>query len=66
MKINYILKIWRKYIMPIDELKQYLKENLTIEIENDYVSYEGNVIKISLYLDGEKISSDYVITESYN
>jgi hypothetical protein len=46
--------------MNIDELKEYLKENLTIDIDQE-VGYDGvKHTEISLMLDGEKISTEYL------
>lgn len=42
------------------ELKQYLKNHLTISIDTRYVSYDGNKLEVKLMLDDEVISSDYI------
>lgn len=40
----------------MDELKDYLKENLKIKLH-----YKGdNIIEIALLLEGEEISSDFI------
>ena len=51
--------------MDINVLKQLLKDNLKIKIEYDDIQYEGEILKVSLLLDGEEISNDYVITNPY-
>ncbi|WP_157793893.1 hypothetical protein [Paenibacillus donghaensis] len=45
------------------ELTEYLKNNLSIEIEEDYISYSGSGIRVNLLLNGERISTDYVVTK---
>ena len=41
--------------MTKEELKQYLKENLTVRV---YTSYDDNYVRVSLELEGEEISGD--------
>jgi len=48
-----------------DELKQYLKDNLKIKIENDSRNWEGDTLEVYLYLEDEKISNSYVITNHW-
>lgn len=47
--------------MTKEELIQFLKENLTIEVTREYLGldYEHEVIKVNITLDGEEITSDY-------
>lgn len=42
----------------------FLKNNLSIEIEEDFVSYSGSGIRVNLVLNGERISTDYIVTKS--
>jgi len=46
-------------------IKQYLKNHLTIEIDRD-MSYDGNTLIVKLLIDGEKISSDRIYTDSWD
>lgn len=51
--------------MDKEELIAFLKENLTISIE-EYNDYHDKGINIKLELDGEKISESSVVTEINN
>jgi len=44
------------------ELTEFIKNNLSIEIEEDYISYSGSGIRVNLVLNGERISTDYIVT----
>lgn len=52
--------------MTLDEIKQYLRENLSVEIKLDFDSdyYGGGSykVKVSLWLGDEKISESYSST----
>jgi hypothetical protein len=49
--------------MEKEELIEYLKQNLKISVDTKTQSYVGTGIEIKLYLEDEKISSDYIITK---
>ena len=46
--------------MDEEAIKQYLKENLTIAVDQSKGFYGEKHCEIILLLDGEKISSDYL------
>jgi hypothetical protein len=47
------------------ELRELLKEHLSIRIDEHSISYRGKGIKVSLWYDLEEISSDYVMVEDF-
>ena len=49
--------------MNVEELKQYLKDNLQITIYKKYVDYKVIQIKVELLLEHEMISEEYIEIE---
>lgn len=48
--------------MDKNELKEYLKENLSLEVTENSHGFNGEHIDIKLLLEGEEISSDWIVT----
>lgn len=47
--------------MSKEDVIDVIRESLSIEIERDYINYDKEGIRVKLILDGEIVSSDYVI-----
>ncbi|MCY7959616.1 hypothetical protein MOC41_06210 [Bacillus spizizenii] len=52
--------------MDKEQLIKFLKENLTIEVDEHIEQFTGEGLKVSLNLNGEKISSDSIILKANN
>jgi hypothetical protein len=43
-----------------EEIKNFIKENLSIQIATVQKSFDGEYLKVSLFLEGEEISNDAI------